>query len=76
MVKALLGKQAASRAEFLMINLEDLWAETEPQNTPGTVDERPNWRRRARYDLDTIKRMRSVARLLRKLDRLRNRKAP
>ena len=75
MVKALLGKQAASRAEFLMINLEDLWAETEPQNTPGTVDERPNWRRRARYDLDTIKRMRTVSRLLEEINRLRKGRA-
>ena len=76
MVKALLGRQAASRAEFLMINLEDLWAETRPQNTPGTVDERPNWRRRARYSLEALKRMRSVTALLRKIDRLRKGRAP
>ena len=71
MVEALLGKQAASRAEFVMINLEDLWAETEPQNTPGTFDERPNWRRRARYGLKAIKHMRSVTGLLSEINRLR-----
>ncbi len=71
MVQALLGKQAASPAEFLMINLEDLWAETRPQNTPGTVDERPNWRRRARFGFEAVKRMRSMTGLLRKVDRLR-----
>ena len=76
MLKALLGKQAASPAEFLMINLEDLWAETEPQNTPGTVDQRPNWRRRARYGLDAVKHMRSVLGSLREIDRLRQREAP
>ena len=75
MVTALLSKQAGSRAEFLMINLEDLWAEARPQNTPGTVDERPNWRRRARYSFDGIKRMRPVSRLLREITRLRKGRA-
>ena len=35
-------------AEFLLINLEDLWLEPAPQNVPGTWQERPNWQRKAR----------------------------
>lgn len=41
-----------SPAAFTIVNLEDLWLELEPQNIPGTVFERPNWRRRARLRLD------------------------
>jgi 4-alpha-glucanotransferase len=43
-----------SRARAVLVNLEDLWQETEPQNVPGTADERPNWRRKLRYSLDEL----------------------
>jgi 4-alpha-glucanotransferase len=46
----------SSAAALVQINLEDLWLETESQNVPGTSIERPNWRRRARYDLETFTR--------------------
>jgi 4-alpha-glucanotransferase len=54
----------ASRAGLVMVNLEDLWGETEQQNTPGTVRERPNWRRRARLSLSEIDGLRTAARAL------------
>lgn len=50
-----------SEAYLLLINLEDLWLEVEPQNTPGTGPERANWRRKLRYTLDEIKSSQSVA---------------
>jgi 4-alpha-glucanotransferase len=50
-LRALLEHLAADEAQLLMINLEDLWLETLPQNVPGTGPERPNWRRRARHRL-------------------------
>ena len=56
---------AKSRAEMVLINLEDLWLETLPQNVPGTSTERPNWRRRARLSLDEIKAQKAIAGLLR-----------
>ena len=40
-----------------MVTLEDLWSETEPQNTPGTGQERPNWRRKAAKSLEEITRL-------------------
>ncbi len=43
---------AASPAAILLLNLEDLWLETEPQNTPNTFDERPNWRRKLRRSIE------------------------
>jgi 4-alpha-glucanotransferase len=51
-LRALLRYLAASPAAFLLINLEDLWLEESPQNVPGTVDEHPNWRQRARFPLE------------------------
>ena len=51
-IPALLKWLKASPAEIVLINLEDLWAETRPQNVPGTSSERPNWRRKARLSLE------------------------
>lgn len=71
MLRALLRHLGASPARVVLVNLEDLWGETRPQNTPGTGDERPNWRRKAAYALDRIRRMRSVTAALGDLDRAR-----
>lgn len=57
----LLGR---SEAESVQISLEDLWLETLPQNVPGIVDERPNWRRKLRLTLEEIQRSPSVDQLL------------
>lgn len=59
---------AASQARFLLVNLEDLWLETEPQNIPGTSTEHPNWRRRARYSLEDFSRLPGVVALLREVN--------
>ena len=63
---------SASRAQVVLVNLEDLWLETEPQNVPGTQEENPNWRRKARYDLETLRRMPEVVNALREVDRIRS----
>jgi 4-alpha-glucanotransferase len=62
---------AASAARLVLINLEDLWMESEPQNVPGTHDERPNWRRKARLSLEEMSRRPEVAAMLRRIDELR-----
>ncbi|HWE71345.1 MAG TPA: 4-alpha-glucanotransferase [Acidimicrobiales bacterium] len=38
---------ATSPAELVLVDLEDLWLEREPQNRPGTGAGARNWRRRA-----------------------------
>lgn len=43
---------AKGPSELLLINLEDLWLETEPQNVPGTWREYPNWQRKMRYPIE------------------------
>ena len=68
---ACLSYLAASRADLVIANLEDLYLETEPQNVPGTSMERPNWRRKARHGFEEIRGMPEVIRVLRQVDRLR-----
>ena len=62
---------AGSPARLLLLNLEDLWRETRPQNIPGTSDQRPNWRRKARYRLEEFCDMPEVLEVLDELTVLR-----
>jgi 4-alpha-glucanotransferase len=55
----------------ILVNLEDLWLETRSQNTPGTVHERPNWRRKARYSFEAFRAMPEVVETLRRVNELR-----
>lgn len=64
LLKSSLRWLAASPAEIALINLEDLWLETLPQNVPGTSRERPNWRRKTRLSLEEIKASRQIRKLL------------
>ena len=46
LMAALHGYLARSPARILLIQIDDLMQELEQINLPGTVFERPNWRRR------------------------------
>lgn len=70
---ALLKYLSASEAGVVLVNLEDLWLETRPQNVPGTGPELPNWRRKAAVPLDDCARRPEFARLLRQIAELRTR---
>jgi len=70
-LRACLSLLSASRARGLLVNLEDLWLETRPQNIPGTVKEYPNWQRKASYSLEAFCQMPQVIDTLREIDRLR-----
>jgi 4-alpha-glucanotransferase len=70
-LNAALDYVAASDARMVLVNLEDLWLETEAQNVPGTTTEHPNWRRRARYPLEKLRAMSQVTGTLSRVDRLR-----
>ena len=52
--RAALTYLAATRARWVLLNLEDLWLENRPQNVPGTSSERVNWRRKTRLTLEQI----------------------
>jgi len=64
---------ASGGADFLLVNLEDLWLEVEPQNVPGTWHERPNWQRKARFGLAEIRAMPKLVELLRSIGDIRRR---
>ena len=51
---ALLTYLAQSRAELVLLTLEDVWLETRPQNQPGTGSECPNWCGKAALSLDDL----------------------
>ncbi len=61
---ALLRFLGDSDAALLLVALEDLWGETEPQNVPGTPVDRPNWVQRFPMDLDQLVTDRGVANVL------------
>lgn len=48
---------AKSKADIVLLNLEDLWQETKPQNIPSTTKEHPNWKRRMRYSMERLRRL-------------------
>ncbi len=70
-LRACLSMLGASEAECVIVTLEDLWGETDPQNTPGTDQERPNWTRRARLSLEQMQAERRVVSALTGIARAR-----
>jgi len=70
-LRGCLGWLSAGPAEFVQVNLEDLWLETQPQNVPGTSTQRKNWRRKARLTIEQIRKSPEVRAILREIARLR-----
>ena len=70
-LRACLSYLAASPAQLLQVNLEDLWQEIQPQNIPSTNTEHPNWRRKLRYSLEQFCQMPQVIDTLHNVNRLR-----
>jgi len=70
-LNACLAFLSASRARTVLVNLEDLWQETQPQNVPSTRQEYPNWRRKALYRLEDFCQMPQVIDTLKQINRLR-----
>jgi 4-alpha-glucanotransferase len=65
-----------SMANIVLVNAEDLWEETLPQNVPATSSERPNWRRRVRPSIEQIRKMAGVAEVLSNVFAQRSRSLP
>jgi 4-alpha-glucanotransferase len=64
---------ADSRARTVLVNLEDLWLETKPQNVPSTGEEHPNWRRKALHGFEEFCQMPQVVDTLLNINELRKR---
>ena len=48
------GFVARAPSQVMLIQADDLGGEIEPLNVPGTDQERPNWRRRLRLDVEEL----------------------
>jgi 4-alpha-glucanotransferase len=70
-LKGCLAFLSASRARAVLVSLEDLWLETQPQNVPGIKKNYPNWQRKARYGLEEFCQMPQVLDILQLIDHLR-----
>jgi 4-alpha-glucanotransferase len=66
-LEALLRWLGRSKAEVVIVNLEDLWLETEQVNMPGQPEK--SWTHRPKYGLDEIRAKGEVLRLLRTIAR-------
>ncbi|HUP48033.1 MAG TPA: 4-alpha-glucanotransferase [Thermoanaerobaculia bacterium] len=65
-LEALLRFLSGSPAEIVLVNVEDLWLESEPQNVPG-VPER-SWRQKFRFTLEQMRRDPEITRILRSVN--------
>jgi 4-alpha-glucanotransferase len=63
---------ASGAADLVVIDLEDLWGEREPQNRPGTGVGAANWRRRGVRTLSEARRDTGTTGFLRAFDRVRD----
>jgi 4-alpha-glucanotransferase len=76
-LRACLDDMAALDDETVLVTLEDLWGELEPQNIPGTSGEHAkNWRRRARHSLEEMFELPEVRETLLQIDDLRQQGIP
>jgi 4-alpha-glucanotransferase len=69
---AILAWLGATSAEVVLVSLEDLWDETQPQNVPGTTSEYPNWKRKAALGLEEIQKQPRIRAILARLRRARS----
>ncbi len=69
-LRTILNFLANSPAYAVLINLEDLWLEIQPQNVPGTQSDY-NWSRKARYSFEEFSSLREVVDVLREIEMAR-----
>ena len=69
-LEAILRFLSSSPTEITLVNIEDLWLETQPQNVPG-VPER-SWRQKFRRTLEEMKNDREIVRMLEAVHRERH----
>lgn len=75
-LRACLALLGTSAAHMVLVNLEDLWGETQPQNIPGTRDEYPNWRHKARHPLEEFSTSPEVLDVLQQMSQWRGQGTP
>lgn len=73
-VDAAISFVARVPSPLLLVPLEDLLAETDLTNLPGTIDEHPNWRRRVAMPVRTLLDKTAPRRRLRRISKARPRR--
>ncbi|MDD4860053.1 MAG: 4-alpha-glucanotransferase [Dehalococcoidales bacterium] len=72
-LKACLSFLSASDARLVLVNLEDLWGETQPQNVPAVSgQDYPSWRRKTRYSFEEFCRLPEVNSILKMINDIRS----
>lgn len=69
MLHACLTYLSRSAARLVLVNLEDLWLELQPQNRPGTGPEWDNWRRKFQHGREELSRLEALPARMRLLER-------
>lgn len=62
--RALLRLLRSGPAEVVLLNLEDAWLETQPQNVPGTTTQRINWQRKVRFPIESWNQLSVIRQML------------
>ena len=70
-LRGCLAHLARSDAAIVLVDLEELWDERQPQNVPGTGPEAGNWRRRSARTIEEISHDPSVGDVLATVERER-----
>lgn len=65
-LEAVLRFLGGSPAEIVLVNIEDLWLETRPQNVPGVPDR--SWKQKFRLTMDEIRKHPDIKRILEAVD--------
>jgi 4-alpha-glucanotransferase len=68
--RAVLNLLAACPVFALIINVEDLWLSTKPQNVPGTM-RKQNWTHKTDYSLEKLEKSKNIRQLLENIDNIR-----
>ena len=69
-LKAILDLLASSQSYSFLLNLEDLWLETHPQNIPGTRNNH-NWSRKIRFSFEELSKSAKIIDTLNKINQSR-----
>jgi 4-alpha-glucanotransferase len=69
-LKAILSLLAASPAYALILNMEDLWLETKPQNVPGT-NRKQNWTPKMAFSLEKLEKAKDINQFLGEINHIR-----
>lgn len=67
-LKACLAFLGSGNAAAVLVNLEDLWGERQPQNIPSTQNEFPNWQRKLKYSVENFSERSEVVEMLKSVD--------